>query len=151
MTGRVTLRAVQDADLPLLYAQQADQPSYAMAATTPRDRAAFEAHWAKIRADPSTTLRAILYDGGLAGHLVSWSHDGEREVGYWVDRALWRRGIATRALRLFLEVEQARPLVATVAPHNAGSLRVLAATGFRPAGTVEGAAVELLRLALDER
>ena len=149
MTGPVTLREVEDGDLAAFYAQQADEPSYLLAATTPRDQEAFLAHWAKIRADPTTTLRTILYDGVVAGHLVAWSHDGAREVGYWVDRSLWGRGIAGTALALFLEVERTRPLSAVVAAHNAASARVLTRAGFRADGRVEEDGTQLLRFVLD--
>ena len=51
-------------------------------------------------------------------------------VGYWVDRALWGRGIASRALELLLREVVGRPLHATVATSNGASLRVLRKCGF---------------------
>jgi RimJ/RimL family protein N-acetyltransferase len=56
-------------------------------------------------------------------------------VGYWLGRSYWGRGIATRALALFLPLVPARPLYAHVASHNTGSMRVLVKCGFRPATT----------------
>ena len=41
-------------------------------------------------------------DGEVAGNIGSWLSDGKREIGYWIDRALWGRGIATEALSAFL-------------------------------------------------
>jgi RimJ/RimL family protein N-acetyltransferase len=55
---------------------------------------------------------------------------GDTEVTYWIDRALWGRGIAGQALRLLLDEVRVRPLYARVAADNAGSLRVLARAGF---------------------
>ena len=53
-------------------------------------------------------------------------------VGYWIGKAYWGRGIASAALRLFLDdVERHRPLLATVVEHNAGSRRVLEKAGFQ--------------------
>ena len=66
----------------------------------------------------------------VAGNIVSWNSDGKREIGYWIDRAWWGRGVATRALSAFLHLEQTRPLYAGVAKHNAASLRVLQKCGF---------------------
>ncbi len=56
--------------------------------------------------------------------------DGEREIGYWIERTLWGRGIASAALAAFLCLEQRRPLYAGVAPHNIGSIRILQKCGF---------------------
>jgi RimJ/RimL family protein N-acetyltransferase len=44
--------------------------------------------------------------------------------------ARWGRGIASAALRTFLEIEVARPLFAHVAAHNLGSATVLKRAGF---------------------
>jgi RimJ/RimL family protein N-acetyltransferase len=56
--------------------------------------------------------------------------EGEREVGYWLGREYWGKGIATAALAAYLKVEQQRPLHAYVAAHNIGSRRVLEKCGF---------------------
>ena len=61
---------------------------------------------------------------------MSWEQEGERPVGYWIDRAHWGRGIASRALPAFLRIVTARPLVAHVAKHNVASRRVLEKSGF---------------------
>ncbi len=95
-----------------------------------RERPVFDAHWAKIRRDDSGVLRTVLVDGEVAGNMLSFLADGRREVGYWLGREFWGRGVATRALAAFLEVEDRRPLFAGVVPHNGGSLRVLEKCGF---------------------
>ena len=92
------------------------------------------AHWAKIRADPINILRTILYNGQVAGSIVSWIQDDHREVGYGVGREFWGQGIATRALRLFLDIGKDRPLFAYTAEHNIGTKRVLEKCGFVKAG-----------------
>jgi RimJ/RimL family protein N-acetyltransferase len=111
--------------LPLLYEWQLDPESNRLAVTNPRQREAFDAHWAKILADPSTINRAILLGETLVGSISCYSADGEDFVGYWIDRAHWGRGIATSALRLFLQEVTRRPLVAIAAAGNTASLRVL--------------------------
>jgi len=35
-------------------------------------------------ADDSNILKTILFDGQVAGNIVSWEQSGEREVGYWI-------------------------------------------------------------------
>ena len=56
--------------------------------------------------------------------------DGEREVGYWVGKEYWGKGIATQALAEFLNQVKTHPLVAHVAKHNVASRRVLEKCGF---------------------
>ncbi|MFH1183541.1 MAG: GNAT family N-acetyltransferase [Chloroflexota bacterium] len=130
MTAEVALRAVTESDLPIFFEHQRDPHAVAMAAFPSREPEAHMAHWAKIMADPSTTLRTILSDGQVAGNIVSWNGSDGREVGYWVGREFWGQGIATRALALFLDEVQVRPLYAAVARHNAASRRVLEKCGF---------------------
>lgn len=88
------------------------------------------AHWARIIAGESNILRAILYDDQVAGNIVSWEHHGEREVGYWLGREFWGKGIATPALTLLLQQVTTRPLYAHVVKHNHASNRVLQKCGF---------------------
>jgi hypothetical protein len=83
-----------------------------MAAFPPRDRERFNAHWAKIRLDDTVVSRTVLAEGLVAGGIKSWQHDGQRLVGYWIGREHWGRGVATRALTLFLSELSARPLCA---------------------------------------
>ena len=101
----VELRAVEDADLDGLFDQMRDPEAVWMAAFTardPNDRTAFDAHMARVRSAPDTTLRAVTYDGHLVGSIGSFVVEGHTEVTYWIDRAAWGRGIASRALALFL-------------------------------------------------
>ena len=101
-----------------------------MAAFNSRDRAAFDQHWAKILADENNLNQTIVADDHVAGNIASFLMEGQREVGYWIERAFWGRGIASAALSAFLRLEQRRPLHAGVAKHNAASLRVLQKCGF---------------------
>lgn len=126
----VALRPVEDGDLPFFFAWQADEESYRMAVVAPRDEETFAAHWSRIRSNPDCLLRTVVADGEVAGHALSWTAADGRVVGYWLGKGFWGRGIASEALRLYLEEEPQRPLFATVAEHNAGSRRVLGKAGF---------------------
>jgi RimJ/RimL family protein N-acetyltransferase len=130
----VSLRPVEDDDLSLFFAWQADEESFRMAAVTARDAEAFAAHWARIRSGADNYLRTILADGIVVGNAMSWTGDDGRMVGYWLGKEHWGRGIASAALGLVLEEERRRPLLATVAEHNAASQRVLEKAGFRLVG-----------------
>jgi RimJ/RimL family protein N-acetyltransferase len=126
----VTLRDVRDEDLPILFLHQLDPESTAMAAFPARDWEAFAAHRAKIRADESVVTKVIAFNGVVAGDVGSWLDSGHRDVGYWLGREFWGRGIATKALALLVVRVEERPLYAHVAAHNGGSIRVLEKCGF---------------------
>lgn len=101
----------------------------------PSDRDAFDAHYERIRNDPSVMLRAIDDSTGLVGTIGSFTMDGDREITYWIDPARWGEGLASAALSAFLTVEATRPLSARVAEHNLGSAAVLARAGFVEIGS----------------
>jgi hypothetical protein len=73
-----------------------------MAAFVSRDREAFTAHWARLLGDETVITKTIVFDGEVAGNVVSFEHAGRREVGYWIGRRSWGRGVATAALSAFL-------------------------------------------------
>jgi len=127
----LTLRPVEPADLDLLYAHQSDPVAAAQVVWTPRTREAFDAHWAVILADPSVLTRMVVVDDEPVGNVVSWDHEGRRDVGYWIGREHWGRGIATAALAAFLAEDTTRPLYADPFASNAASVAVLRRCGFR--------------------
>lgn len=105
-----------------------------MAAFTPKDpadREAFTAHWDRILADATVVIRTVVLDGQVAGSVLSYEECGKPEVSYWIGRAYWGQGVATRALADFLEHANAtRPIYARVAKDNVASIRVLEKCGF---------------------
>jgi RimJ/RimL family protein N-acetyltransferase len=140
MASDVVLRDVVVADLPSFFDHQRDPDAARMAAFSPRDQEAFAAHWAKILADATATTQTVVVDGQVAGYIGSWGPAGAREVGYWLGREFWGRGVATAALAAFLRHLPARPLHAHVAKHNVGSIRVLERCGFVVIGENRGPA-----------
>ena len=102
----VALRPVEDSDLDALFDQMRDPESVLMAAFTAED--------------PD--------DRGFV-------LEGQTEITYWIERAAWGKGIATRAVALLLDLVPTRPLHARAASDNAGSLRVLQKSGFKIIGT----------------
>jgi len=133
----ILLRDVVPADLLIFFEHQRDPIANAMAAFPARDRDAFMAHWTKNLATNTSIHKTILCGGEVAGNVVSWSQSGQQEVGYWLGREFWGKGIATRALSLFLEQFTKRPLVAHVVRHNLASIRVLEKCGFTRSGEVD--------------
>lgn len=102
------------------------------------------------RMDPRTYF-AIDVDGELAGGIGYTRHtDVERigaEVGYWLGRAFWGRGIATAALRLltaraFAADPELRRLWAVPFVTNIASARVLEKAGYTREGTLRQSAIK---------
>jgi RimJ/RimL family protein N-acetyltransferase len=130
----VVLRPVETTDLDAIFEQMRDPESVNMAAFTaedPSDRNRFDAHMEMVMSSPENTLRAVTSDDLFVGTIGSFVSDGATEVTYWLDRAYWGQGVASRALALFLHEVQIRPLMARAASDNAGSLRVLHKAGFQ--------------------
>jgi RimJ/RimL family protein N-acetyltransferase len=136
------LRDVVEDDLPVFFEFQLDPDANYMAAFTardPTDRQAFTAHWNKIRVEPTNIIRTIVWDGQVVGSVSSYEESGKPEVTYWIGRAYWGKGIATRALIAFLaQVNTTRPIHARVAKDNLGSRRVLEKCGFQVTGEAKG-------------
>jgi RimJ/RimL family protein N-acetyltransferase len=130
----ITLREVIESDLPIFFEHQSDPVAWRMAAFNPRDREKFMVHWKKLLANRAGVLRTILYGDVVAGTMMSFVMERKRQVGYWIGRELWGRGIATAALALFLDQYPKRPLYAHAARHNTASRRVLEKCGFQLIG-----------------
>jgi len=148
LTGLV-LREVEREDLPFFFEHQLDLEATSMAGFPARDERSFMAHWSRIMDDESVVKKTILFYGEVAGNIVSFVQSGEREVGYWISKEYWGRGVATLALAAFLDLEVRRPLYAHVILGNAASIRVLEKGRFRITG--EGPEGLILDLAANER
>ena len=130
MPNSVTLRDVIESDLPVFFENQADPDANRMAAFPPRDKDAFNAHWAKTLSTKTAVVKTIVWEGNVAGNIGSWEQSGERKVGYWIGKEYWGKGIASAALSEFLDHNPIRPLTACVVKSNVASIRVLQKCGF---------------------
>jgi RimJ/RimL family protein N-acetyltransferase len=137
LNAELFLRPVEAGDLDTFFEHQRDPEATRMALFPARERPAFDAHWQRILADDKVIVRTIVWNGEIAGNVLSWPRSGERLVGYWIGRDYWGRGVATRALASFLDELTARPLSAHVATSNLGSIRVLEKCGFSLSGSAE--------------
>jgi RimJ/RimL family protein N-acetyltransferase len=130
MVNEIQLRDVLDSDLPVFFEQQLDPEATQTAGFPSRTWEAFMSHWQRVMADDAIVIKTILFHGEIAGNVVCFFQLGEREVGYWLGKEFWGKGIATRALTEFLMLIETRPLYAHVAKHNLASKRVLEKCGF---------------------
>lgn len=137
----VQLRDVYQADLDIFFEQQRNPEAIRMAAFTskdPDDRQAFDQKWLKMRNDDTLTVKTILAGTDIAGNILKHNWFGDSEISYWLGREFWGRGIATEALRKFLQLLPDRPLFARVVFDNAASARILEKNGFVVHGSGKG-------------
>lgn len=137
----VTLRETTQSDISTFFEIEKDPEARHMAAFTAKerpDRAAFDAHWTKILANPDITQRTIVYSGQVAGSISCYPLGDELDIGYWIDKQYWGKGIATEALRQLLQIVSTRPIYASAAADNAASIRVLQKCGFTQTGEDTG-------------
>jgi RimJ/RimL family protein N-acetyltransferase len=149
MSDDVRLRNVEEPDLEVFFAHQLDPEAARLANFTSRDRERFMTHWTtKVLGDPTAFVQTVTVDGDPAGNVVAWWDQDRRFVGYWFGRQYWGRGIGTRALTLFLQREEVRPLYADPFSGNTASVRLLEKSGFQRAGTVNYGEQEHIMLVL---
>lgn len=156
--SRIELRPTISTDLPIFFEHQRDREAHRMAAfgaADPTDRAAFDAHWKRITDDADVVVRTMTLDTRVVGHVLGFELFERREVSYWLERALWGRGLATHSLGLFLAEQTLRPMHARAAKDNAASIRVLRKCGFVDCGegrgfaAARGAQIDEVMLRLD--
>ncbi|RYY89997.1 MAG: N-acetyltransferase [Chitinophagaceae bacterium] len=141
----ITLTSTVTEDLPTLFRFQLDPEARRLAAFMGKDsteEAAYLVKHGRFLADPTIHSRTIWVDGRIAGSIAKFIMEGEAEITYWIDKKYWGKGIATLALKSFLQLEPTRPLKGRVAFDNSGSQRVLEKCGFVRTGTDTGFASE---------
>ncbi|BDE05529.1 N-acetyltransferase [Vulcanimicrobium alpinum] len=105
---------------------------------------------ALTRMDRPATNLAIDVDGEVCGSIgIAVGHDIERvsaEIGYWLGRSVWGRGIATDALRLMTEYAfetfDLTRIWAVPFARNLASHRVLEKAGYLREGLLRRAAIK---------
>jgi RimJ/RimL family protein N-acetyltransferase len=118
--------------------------------------------WLARAVDESDRAWAIELDGAAVGgvslHPGSDVHRHSAELGYWLGRRYWRRGIMTAVIGAFvapaMNAFHLHRLYATIYANNPASMRVLEKAGFEREGTQKSAVVkrgELLDLVVYAR
>ncbi|TGD76246.1 N-acetyltransferase [Mangrovimicrobium sediminis] len=114
----------------------------------------------KMALDTSARAFAVELDDQLVACISHWPNaSGEIEIGYWVGRPYWGKGICSTALRLMLDGKSfpaGSDIYARVMESNAASRRVLEKAGFtylentviRKAGKASPAQIYVRRAAL---
>jgi ribosomal-protein-alanine N-acetyltransferase len=131
--NKISLRQTLVTDLNFFFQFQLDKDGQYLAAFMPKDptdKDAYLAKHTKLLNDPTVTTRTILVDDEIVGSIAKFVIEGEAEITYWIDKKFWGQGIASTALKDFLNIEITRPIFARVAFDNYGSQKVLEKCGF---------------------
>lgn len=137
----IILRKTIITDLELFFVFQLDNEARFLAAFTPKDPAdktAYLQKYTKLLNDPTVNMCTIIVNNIIAGSISKFEIEGEAEITYWIDKKYWGKGIATKALTVFLTIENARPILGRVAFDNLCSQKVLEKCSFTRIGTDKG-------------
>ena len=83
----------------------------------------------------SVHMQSILLDDLVVGCVVKFVMGGDSDITYALNKQHWGKGITTEAVKLFLEIEETRPLFGRIANDNYGSQKILEKSGFKKVGT----------------
>jgi RimJ/RimL family protein N-acetyltransferase len=129
------------ADLDQFFKFQLDQVAGNMAAFTakdPTDKEAYMQKYTPLLSDPTINMKTIFIMDKIVGSISKFEIQGDAEITYWINRKYWGKGIATKALELFLIQERMRPIFGRTAFDNIGSQKVLLNNGFIKTGSDTG-------------
>ena len=139
--NEINLRPTTISDLDFLFQFQVDKEGGYLAAFMPKDptdKSAYLSKYTKLLDDPTVNNQTIILDNIIIGSIAKFVMEGETEITYWIDRKFWEQGIATKALKEFLDIETTRPIFGRVAFDNFGSQKVLEKCGFVKIGSDKG-------------
>ena len=137
----ISIRKSIESDLEVFFLNQSDKQAAHMAAFTPEnpnDKEAYLNKWKKLLHDNSINMQTILVADNVAGCVVKYIMQGDAEITYAIGKAYWGKGLTTKAVKQFLDLESTRPIYGRVAYDNYGSQSVLEKVGFKKIGTEKG-------------
>jgi len=140
-TNHIKLIETKEDDLNSFFEFQLDKEASYLAAFTPKnpnDKVAYIEKYTRHLNDPTIQMRTIKVNDVIAGSIAKFIMENEAGITYWIDKKFWGQGIATAALKDFLQIEHSRPIYARVAFDNYGSQKVLEKCGFVKTGKDKG-------------
>lgn len=135
---KISLRKSIASDLDVFYQNQTDPEANFMAAFTskdPNDKDAYIKKWTRLMADDTVHMQSILLEDEVVGCVVKFVMGGDSDITYALDKIHWGKGITSKAVNLFLQIEETRPLFGRVANDNLSSQKVLEKSGFKRIGS----------------
>ncbi|HET7003464.1 MAG TPA: GNAT family N-acetyltransferase [Puia sp.] len=139
--NEIIFRKTELADLDSFFIFQLDQEANRLAAFTakdPTDKTAYIQKYSKFVDDPTINMQTIIVEDVIAGSIAKFVMGGEAGITYWIDKKFWGKGVATKALKHLLKIENTRPLIGRVAFDNIGSQKVMEKCGFIRIGRDQG-------------
>ena len=140
-TIEIELKHTNQNDLETLFLFQLDKDANYLAAFTsknPSDKNAYIEKWTRILSDEKVNIKTILLKKKIVGSIAKFEMDGNAEITYWIGKDFWGKGIASNALKQFLEIEKTRPIFGRIAFDNLGSKKVLESCEFSKIGIEKG-------------
>jgi len=149
---KVTLRKLRMSDLNRIMEMFPDPEvtsaiGLTLSENPPKITREFEKKWLKkaikeyMKKKPSSYNLAIISDGIHVGNVGAYKIDYENDlvaVGYWIGKAYWGRGIATMALKLFINELNKKFKIKRIEgfafTFNPASMRVMEKCGFKLEG-----------------
>jgi ribosomal-protein-alanine N-acetyltransferase len=149
---KVTLRKFKISDLDRIMEMFPDPAvtsaiGLTLSAKPPKITRAFERKWLKksikeySKKKPKSYNVAIIVDGIHVGNVGSFDYDysnGSAEIGYWIGKDFWGKGIATAALKLFVDEIANKFKLKRIVGHaftfNPASRKVMEKCGFQLEG-----------------
>lgn len=129
----INLRPSVVGDINKFFEYQLDSEANYLAAFTakdPTDKTAYLEKYTKLLHDARVNMQTIVADDIIVGTVTKFEINNEAEVAFWIDKPFWGKGIATSALKMFLDIEAKRPIFGHAAFDNFGSQKVLEKCGF---------------------
>ncbi|MCG8329724.1 MAG: GNAT family N-acetyltransferase [Chitinophagales bacterium] len=137
----ISLRPSIESDLEVFFVNQSDEEANYLAAFTakdPNDKEAYLNKWKRLLKEETINMQTILVENEVVGCVVKFVMEGEAEITYAIGKEYWGKGLTTKAVEDFLDIEKTRPIYGRVAYDNFGSQRVLEKTGFEKIGKDKG-------------
>jgi len=158
-TDRLRMRRVRSADIDAIHAIMSDTETMQFWSTPPHSTLAETKKWfaSMIQADQAGESDEFVLEfrGEVIGKLGAWRLP---EIGFYVRRDYWGRGLASEALLRFISYARDLELdclTADVDPRNTACLRLLAKCGFHQTGrkratyVVDGQSCDSVYLKID--
>jgi len=133
----VQLRPVVKSDIALFFEHHLELrplPAGASIADLDSRKATFVDRWEQMRSDERVLARTIVWKGAVTGYVVHLIQRDKPSISCWLGRDYWGKGVATQAVRDFLDLIEKRPVYARVAYDNLAAMQVFRKTGFEIVG-----------------
>ncbi len=144
----ISLRPFQISDIELLvcYLNNSEVTTYITGAI-PQPYTKSDATWWVENTATLETIKAIEFNGTFVGcisaNLGEHEYSRSAELGYWIAKGYWNKGIATQAVKDFsnklIETTDIVRLFVSVVSENGASLRVLEKNGYTLDGILKKA------------